>query len=527
MIPVPRRTFLAQAWRFGAAAPSVLSLGGLVSACSHRVVAEWPASAPALAPADLAWLNRVTFGANTAVATRLATQGRRAFLDDQLHPRGEPGLPEVVQAQVDEASAAIDPMARRVREAEARRLASEQAQGDDDERQARQKAYQGSLTDAARAASGRFLLRAVYSPNQLHEQLTWFWFNHFNVHQYKHNLRVMVADYESVLRTHALGRFADLLKASAYHPAMIRYLDNEQNRAKGLNENYARELLELHTLGVDGGYTQADVQELARVLTGLGYARDAEPPRVPAPMHAQLVQRELMVFNPQRHDFGDKRVLGRVIRGRGFDEIGETLDLLARHPATARFVSRKLAQHFVADAPPKPLVDRMAARFLETDGTLAEVLRTMFDAPEFDASLGRKFKDPVRYVVSAVRLAFDGKPVLNPQPMVNWLYRLGEAPYNRQTPDGYPLDEDAWASPGQMNLRFEIARGLGGGHGGLFKAEGARPRERAAFPQLANALYYQSWAGALSATTRAVLDQAQSPQEWNALFLASPEFMHC
>jgi len=381
----------------------------------------------------------------------------------------------------------------------------------------------------AREAAQRELLRDLYSPRQLQEQMAWFWANHFSVHQHKHMLRATVGDYDDALRAHALGRFADLLAASAYHPAMLAYLDNAQNGSKHLNENYARELLELHTLGVDGGYTQRDVQELARVLTGFGVqtidpAR-TEPPRMAHERAAQYVRQGLFEFNPNRHDYGDKIILGQVIRGRGPDELAQVLDILGRHPATARNISRKLARYLVADEPPPALVDAMAQEFLRSGGDVAAVLRLCFASPAFAASLHGRFKDPVHYVVSAVRLAYDGKPILNAGPMVNWLNRMGEAPFNHQTPDGYPLAESAWVGSGQMSMRFEIARAIATGSAGLFKSDGTAPAERPAFPQLASAMYYRGVEGRLAPATRAALDQAVSPQEWNLLLLSSPEFM--
>jgi uncharacterized protein (DUF1800 family) len=359
--------------------------------------------------------------------------------------------------------------------------------------------------------------------------MTWFWVNHFNVHQHKHMIRAMIGDYEEQLRDHALGRFGDLLAASAHHPAMLVYLDNAQNALNHINENYARELLELHTLGVDGGYTQHDVQELARVLTGFGINPNdpahGDAPRIRREQGGQYVRVGLYEFNPRRHDYGDKLVLGHTIRGRGAAELDEVLDLLSRHPATARNVSRKLARFLVADEPPPELVDAMAREFTRTDGDIAAVLRAGFRAPQFAASLHKKFKDPVHYVVSAVRLAYDDKPIVNANPMVNWLNRLGEAPYNHQTPDGYSLAESAWDGSGQMAVRFEIAKGIGSGSAGLFRGEGPSPVERPAFPQLANAMYYASTQRTLAPATRQALDQAASPQEWNLLLLSSPEFM--
>jgi uncharacterized protein (DUF1800 family) len=493
-----------------------------------------PAEGVALSAADLAWLNRVTWGASASSAAQLARLGRERFLARQLDARTPGTLPAAVQAQIDAMRITRTPMDALAMEMEQQRKAADGI-ADDEQKRTAQQAYQQELTRLAREASARMVLRAVYSPAQLREQMTWFWFNHFNVHQYKHNLRAMVGDYEEALRTHAFGRFRDLLGASALHPAMLRYLDNEANAANRLNENYARELLELHTLGVGGGYAQTDVQELARVLTGLGVNLSGQPPQVRPPMQSLVVTRGLVLFNPQRHDMGDKRVLGEAVKGRGFDEIDEVLDRLAKHPSTARFVSRKIAACFVADQPPPALVERMAQRFLQSDGRIADVLRAMFEAPEFRASLDPgqgKFKDPTHYIVSAVRLAYDREPIVNAQPLVNALYRMGQAPYNRQTPDGYPLDEAAWASPGQMAVRFEVARQIGGGNANLFRPDGAAPdpaqqkqAQARALPQLKRPQIQQSWQAALSPATRAALDSATTPQEWNAYFLAAPEFM--
>jgi uncharacterized protein (DUF1800 family) len=295
------------------------------------------------------------------------------------------------------------------------------------------------------------------------------------------------------------------------------------------NENYARELMELHTLGVDAGYTRRDVQELARVLTGFGVDRrdpaTTAPPKFKPELAGQYIRKGLYEFNPNRHDYGDKQVLGVTIRGSGPAELDQVIDLLSRNPATAHHISRKLAMFFVSDDPPESLVDRMATRFARTDGDIAAVLRTMFESPEFTGSLRTRYKDPVHYVVSAVRVAYDEKPILNAGPMINWLNRLGEAPYNRQTPDGNPLTESSWTGPGQLTTRFEIAKAIASGAAGLFKTEGPTPTERPAFPQLSNALYFEAIQNRLAATTRQALDQAASPQEWNMLLLSAPEFM--
>src|SRR6201994_922000 len=177
--------------------------------------------------------------------------------------------------------------------------------------------------------------------------MTWFWLNHFNVHMYKRDIRAMVGDYEDqAIRPRALGRFRDLLEATLRHPAMLRYLDNAENAAGRINENYAREIMELHTLGVGSGYTQKDVQELARILTGVGVNLTPDGPKVRPALRSQMVRDGLFVFNPNRHDYGDKIFLGHRINGRGLAEVDQALDILSRAPATSRFISRKLALFF-------------------------------------------------------------------------------------------------------------------------------------------------------------------------------------
>jgi uncharacterized protein (DUF1800 family) len=530
--------------RSAARALAWLAVAALASACSSATTAAPPAAPPPAAaaaatpaepapraspPDPYALVDRVTWGATASSVQALRAEGAQRWLDGQLHPRADAALPPQVAQTIAALSIESGPMTPRVIALEQRRRDLDKLP-DEEARQAGRKDYQQELNGIARETATRMLLRALYSPNQLQEQMTWFWFNHFNVFQHKHDERLLIAEYEETLRRHALGRFRDLLGAVVRSPAMLVYLDNAQNAANHVNENFARELMELHTLGVDGGYTQRDVQELARVLTGFGIDRNdpatTPPPKFARPERAaQYTRRGLYEFNPHRHDYGDKQVLGVTIRGSGPAELDQVVELLSRHPATARHVSRQLAQFFVADDPPAALVERMAARFQRTDGDIAAVLQTLFDSPEFAASLRTRFKDPVHYVVSAVRLAYDDKAILNAGPMINWLNRLGEGPYNRQTPDGYALTESSWTGPGQLTTRFEIAKAIGSGAAGLFKTEGPAPTERAAFPQLSNALYFDAIQGKLAAATRQALDQAASPQEWNMLLLSAPEFM--
>ncbi|HEX6832513.1 MAG TPA: DUF1800 family protein, partial [Rudaea sp.] len=209
--------------------------------------------------------------------------------------------------------------------------------------------------------------------------------------------------------------------------------------------------------------------------------------------------------------------------GGGFDEVERAVRLLVRQPACAHFVSQKIATYFVGDAPPPALVDAMARTFRRTDGDIADVLRTLFESREFDSSLGAKFKDPMHYVISAVRLAYDGRPITNERPIVNWLNAQAEPLFGHSTPDGYALTESAWASSGQISRRFEIARTIGGGNAGLFDTEDGA-RGSGGFPKFSSRLFYEGVEPYLSKTTLAALDKAASPQEWNAFLLASPEF---
>jgi uncharacterized protein (DUF1800 family) len=471
---------------------------------------------------DMLWLERVTFGGDAESVAELHRLGRERYLDRQLRGPAPP-LPAPIAAEVAALIAARPEPARALAEvsAENKRI---NTMADGADKVLARKALDDQGNKLAYQAIREELLRAVYSPSQLDEQLTWFWLNHFSVHQYKANLRWLVGDYaDQAIRPHALGHFKDLVLATLEHPAMLQYLDNQQNAAGHINENYARELMELHTLGVNGGYTQEDVQQLARVLTGVG-VNAGDPPKLKREWQGLYRREGAFEFNPARHDFGDKRLLGHSIKGRGFDEVEDAVTLIVRQPACAKFISAELARYFVADDPPARLVDRMAQTFMRTDGDIAQVLREMFLAPEFDAALGGKFKDPMRFVVSSVRFAYDGRTISNTRPMLNWLNGLGEAPFGRATPDGYPLTELAWASSGQMSRRFEIARAIGSGSAGLFDAEDGTAPGGAGFPQLSNRLYYEAVEPFLRAATRQALGRANSQQEWNTLLLASPDF---
>jgi len=283
--------------------------------------------------------------------------------------------------------------------------------------------------------------------------------------------------------------------------------------------------MELHTMGVGSGYTQKDVQELARILTGVGVNLAPTAPNLKPEYRALYIRAGLFEFNPNRHDFGDKTFLGHEIHGSGFGEVEQALDILCQQPATARHISSQIATYFMGDSPPPAVVDRMAQTFQRSDGDIAQVLNVMIRSREFTASLGQGFKDPMHYALSAVRLAYDDQVILNAQPMLGWLNRMAEGLYTHETPDGYPMTAAAWNGPGQMAIRFEIARQVGSGSAGLFKPDGPGAVDHPAFPRVENALYYQGLSQTLSAPTKTALGQAVSPQDWNTLFLSSPEFM--
>ena len=476
-------------------------------------------------PRTLALLNRVTWGVDAADLATVAEVGPDRWLDGQLHPAPGDRLPTSVQSQIGAMPYNAVPMAQLVADAQAQQSAAN-AIVDAPLKAAARQVYDKALDDAVHQAAARSILRDLYSPDQLREQMTWFWFNHFNVHLYKSNIRLMIGDYEDhALRPHALGRFRDLLEATLRHPAMLRYLDNADNAAGHINENYAREIMELHTMGVGSGYGQNDVQELARILTGVGIDANPKGPNLPPRLQPQLIHEGLFEFNPARHDFGDKVFLGHQIKGVGFAEVEEALDILCRQPATAHHIARELAVYFVSDNPPEPLVQRMSQAFLRSDGDIAGVLAVMFHSAEFKASLGGKFKDPAHYVISSVRLAYSDRTIVNTTPIQSWINRLSEGLYNHETPDGFSMVSTAWDGPGQMETRFEFARQFGSSGAGLFKPDTPGAVEPPGFPALQAAVEGGGLAVALTPATRGALTQAASPKEWNTLYLASPDFM--
>src|ERR1700724_2869559 len=468
----------------------------LLACAGLFLIAEIPGAVAArageLTPGDFVLLDRLTWGITSSSAAHLQAGGSGRWLEEQVHPAAVTALPDASRTQIDampdvhkfpfDIACSCDQQAKPANQV-----------ADPDQRRAAQQVFQQAMNDRAKQAAARSILRALYAPDQLRERMTWFWFNHFNVHQYKANIRVLVGDYEDrAIRPNALGKFRNLLVATLHHPAMLRYLDNSDNAVGHLNENYAREIMELHTMGVGSGYAQADVEALARILTGVGIDLKPEDPKLKPELQSQLVREGAFEFNPARHDYGDKTFLGHAIKGRGLAEVEEAIDILVQHPATATHLSRQIASYFVSDTPPESLVQQMAQTFKATGGDIAAVLSTMVHAPEFTASLkpGAKFKDPVQYVLSAVRLACADKVILNTVPVQSWLNRLSEGLFNHDTPDGYAMTSASWNGPGQMMLRFEIARQIGSGSSGLFKPDVPNATDQPAFPLIQNSLYF-------------------------------------
>ena len=447
-------------------------------------------------------LNRIAFGPRRGDVDRVRTLGLSRYIDDQLHPDR---IADAAMSARLKDLATITLSSREIQETyerpaiEARRNRKQ----NDDQPTPEMRAVQERARSVVQELAEQKVLRAVYSERQLQEVLTDFWFNHFNVDARKGRDRTFITEYErETIRPLVLGKFRDLLGATAQSPAMLFYLDNwmsadpngphpvaapggltprgrfpavfrgggvrpqgqprpqgqrpqgqptppGQNARRGLNENYGRELMELHTLGVDGGYTQKDVTEVARAFTGWTIAN----PR----------QGGGFVFEPRIHDPGEKVVLGRVIKAGGGQSDGEqVLDILAAHPSTARFIATKLARRFVSDTPPPALVDRAAARFQRTGGDLREVMRTILTSPEFVAPEARngKVKTPFEYVVSALRTT--GAEVADAGPYVQTLRQLGMPPYMCQPPTGYADTADAWVNTGalvdRMNFALRLAR---------------------------------------------------------------------
>jgi uncharacterized protein (DUF1800 family) len=324
--------------------------------------------------------------------------------------------------------------------------------------------------------------RAAFSRRQLEELMTDFWFNHFNVFIGKGNLSSVIADYEEyAIRQHVFGRFEDMLVATARHSAMLFYLDNylstipntDSLRGRGLNENYARELLELHTLGVDGGYTQRDVIEVARAFTGWGVQMATWTSATGQQRWRVVPRQPAMLFELDRHDQGSKVVLSLDLpAGRGMEDGLDILKMLARHPATAHHLATKLVTHFVSDEPPPRLVAEISDVFLATDGDLRAVTRALFTSELFydRAHYRAKTKRPLEFLISALRVtatelptwvSFDTPPALS-QTLPGLLQRMGHLPYWEPLPTGYPSAAEEWVSAGALLQRLTFAAELTG-----------------------------------------------------------------
>jgi uncharacterized protein (DUF1800 family) len=441
-------------------------------------------------------LSRLTFGARPGDAARIRAMGVDRWIDAQLHPEHiDDAAMDAFLSRYETLSLTSAQLYERFPPAALLRAAAR--------RDSMQRSGRVTLADSmqllqqarrsnqfvADLASAR-VARAVMSERQLQEVLVDFWENHFTVFAGKGQTRWYLTSYDrDVIRPNALGHFRDLLGAVAKSPAMLFYLDNAQSiadsgrnvlqprrgranrpapprrRARGVNENYARELMELHTLGVDGGYTQQDVIEVARALTGWGI----RPPRQLL-MQAQDARvrrfaRRLpdtgnggeFIFRPEVHDAEAKVVLGhRLKAGRGIEDGEAVLDILARHPATAKFIARKLAVRFVSDAPPQALIDRAAATFTRTDGDIREVVRTIVTSPEFfsRAAFRAKVKSPFEVVTSTLR-ALDAAPDATPR-TAQLVARLGQPIFGHQAPNGWPETSEPWMNTGAILNRINF-----------------------------------------------------------------------
>lgn len=313
--------------------------------------------------------------------------------------------------------------------------------------------------DAAREAAA-WRITACSSPeteNPLLARMTEFWFNHLNVFSGKGPVRPFVGHYEiNVIRVHALGKFEDLLLASAQHPAMLFYLDQAQSvadgstgplgQANGLNENYARELMELHTLGVNGGYSQGDVRELARILSGWTVA-----PNQPSGFR----------FNARTHDTGDKHLLGTPFHNQGVKEGEDAIRMLARHPATAQRIAARLARFFVSDTPSLALITRLAHSFSSSQGDVRKTLRTLIESPEFWQADQTLFKMPIDFACSALAVLGGPKERSDIAKTLDFLSNAGQPVHGWQTPDGYATDAATWLSPEALTRRADFAVSLG------------------------------------------------------------------
>jgi uncharacterized protein (DUF1800 family) len=454
------------------------------------------------------FLNRTSFGPTHDEVQRVNRLGIGPYLDEQLRPQS------ISDAPVEERLAGLKTMRLSSRELIELYPPPKQAQ---QQAMMGQTQMQGPRVVILELQQAR-LLRALYSRRQLYEVMVDFWTNHFNIFAAKGADRWLSTAYDrDTIRPHALGRFSDLLRATAQSPAMLFYLDNwlsaspdaapakmaPNNRRRGLNENYARELMELHTLGVDGGYTQKDVHEVARCFTGWTIRQ----PRGEASFR----------FEPRIHDKGEKIVLGaRIPAGGGMEDGLRVIELLARHPSTARFVSLKLARRFIADDPAPSIVNKATEAFRRSDGDIPTVLKTLLDSPEFFAPEAHhaKVKKPVEFVASAMRIT--GADVEISHQLLRYLGRMGEPLFLAQPPTGYPDVGTSWTSPDMLLTRMNFAADLIAN-----RIPGSRVQREVVSDK--DALLRLVAPGALSPTTRAALSETEGSQAV-ALLMAAPEF---
>jgi len=452
-------------------------------------------------------INRLSFGPKPGEIEQVKTMGIEAYIQAQLTPESIPEPPQITQKLNQWEALQLTPVEL------FNNYGPPKKQNGEKPSQEELKAYRQKMNKIRVQAVDGHLLRAIASPRQLQEVMVDFWFNHFNVFVLKApQTQLWTGNYEETIRKHSLGKFRDLLGATASHPAMLFYLDNWRNTApdspgargpfQGLNENYARELMELHTLGVDGGYTQEDVIALARILTGWGISASGD----------KGDGKSGFFFDEKRHDFGDKVFLGTTIKGTGAAEVEQALDILATHPNTARFISYKLAQYFVADQPPATLVDSLTKTFQDTDGDIRTVMETLVTSQEFsDPQYYRqKFKTPYQYVISLVRSA-DLQDV-NLSAINGILGQMGMPVYGCITPDGYKNTQEAWLNPDGMLRRLSLATTVANGK--LDKSEPLDP------VQLSKTL-----GNNFSEKTKKVIET--TPPNLRAdLILGSPEMMY-
>lgn len=500
----------------------------------------WPDDHRMTAPEARAMLNRFGYGATPASLLAATMQTPRQFVTRGLLAQSL--LPESI---ADDLNAL--PIAEPLAATWARMGPGGTARQENDDKQTLRQEENRFASAAVQAR----LLTMVNSENPAHEVLLSFWLNHFSIHALKNLDKILAWNYIHALeQAMSEDSFEALLRASFFHPAMQIYLDNAQSTAPdspaarfatrsgktaGINENLARELLELHTLGVDAAYTQNDVQELARIITGAGlYSKrmnDAALTLVGAVRYGEFL------FDPRRHDFGAKQFLGNPFpAGQGLPEIDRALHLLALHPATAHRIARKLAQRFLADDPPQAVIEAMAAAYRQSGGRISATLSPLLSSLEFPTSLAqpRKFKEPMDFVLSAARAVCGDQAIAQRQTLAVTLLDMGQAPLMHTTPDGYGSAEADWLSPAAMakRVRFSLAAAQErlplasrptnepGRLRGLEKGR-ADPTGNSCRPD--EGIVRQA-IGPISPTTEASL-AGLTPRERIAALLASPEFM--